>query len=115
MPRLGANLHDIFIKRQAQFTARQIYSLGIQLVNILEQIHAAGYVFNDLKLDNLMFDSNVDVNYIQTTDEDFFERLNVNIIDFGFVTPYLIKGSREHIQKHIIDTYRGNFYFSSIN
>ena len=62
-----------------------------------------------------MFDSNVDVNHLQTTDEDIFDRINVNIIDFGFATPYLSKGTREHIQKHIIDTYRGNFYFSSIN
>ena len=28
----------------------------IQIINILEQIHTAGYIFNDLKLDNFMMD-----------------------------------------------------------
>lgn len=62
-----------------------------------------------------MFDSDMDVNYLSTTDEDIFEKLHVNIIDFGFVTPFLIKGTQKHIKKHSVDVYRGNFYFSSIN
>ena len=36
MPRLGKNLDTIFRKRNFEFTKEQIYSLVIQLVNILE-------------------------------------------------------------------------------
>ena len=31
------------------------------MLNIFEQIHSAGYVYNDLKLDNLLFDFGVDL------------------------------------------------------
>ena len=66
-----------------------MYSFGIQLLNILEKIHEVGFVYNDLKLDNLLLDANVDFKSLLTTDEDFFARININIIDYGFVTKYL--------------------------
>ena len=37
-----------------------VYDLGIQLLDIFEQIHSAGYVYNDLKLNNLMFNFGFD-------------------------------------------------------
>ena len=61
MPRLGMNLHDFFTQKKASFTEESIYSLGIQLVNILEKVHQAGLIFNDLKLDNLLLDFDADV------------------------------------------------------
>ena len=60
MPEYGTTLDDMFNARKGDFSSQSIYSLGIQLLNILEQIHAAGFVFNDLKLDNLMFDASTD-------------------------------------------------------
>lgn len=64
-PRLGKNLDKIFDKRKYSFTREQICSLGIQVINILEQIHSAGYVYNDLKLDNLLLDYDADVTNIK--------------------------------------------------
>ena len=55
MPRMHMNLQTFFDKRK-EFSDKSIYSLGIQLLNIFEQIHEAGFVYNDLKLDNLMID-----------------------------------------------------------
>ena len=57
MPRYGIDLHKLFMLRKGQFTPQQICSLGIQLLNVFEQVHTAGYVFNDLKLDNILLDS----------------------------------------------------------
>ena len=59
MPRYGMNLEKLFLKRKMQFSEEEILSLGLQLVNILEQIHDAGFVFNDLKLDNILLDNGV--------------------------------------------------------
>ena len=53
MPRYGMNLSQLFKEQSYLFSPNSIYALGIQLLNILEQIHAAGLIFNDLKLDNL--------------------------------------------------------------
>lgn len=72
------------------FASDQICSLGIQLVNILEQIHAAGYVYNDLKLDNLMLDYDVSKdNFEESSTNDIFRIFNVNIVDMGFATRYI--------------------------
>lgn len=72
------------------FASDQICSLGIQLVNILEQIHAAGYVYNDLKLDNLMLDYDVSKdNFEENGTNDIFRIFNVNIVDMGFATRYI--------------------------
>ena len=59
MPRYGCSLESLFLNRR--FNKDSIYSLGIQMLNIFEQIHSAGYVYNDLKLDNLLFDFGVDL------------------------------------------------------
>ena len=84
-------------------------------MDIFEQIHAAGYVFNDLKLDNLLFDVGIDKEYLMTTDDNIFEKHAVHIIDFGFATRYLHRGSREHLSKKLLDVFRGNIEFSSLN
>ena len=89
MPKYGATLQDLFEERKGQFSAASIYSLGIQVLNILEQMHQAGYIFNDLKLDNLLFDAGVKTEDLKTSEGDIFDQQNVNIIDFGFVSPYL--------------------------
>ena len=57
MPEKGLNLESLFIRRKMNFTQGQVYSLGLQILDILEQVHGAGYIYNDLKLDNFLLDS----------------------------------------------------------
>ena len=115
MPRYGLNLHELFALRKGRFSTESICSLGVQLLNILEQIHRAGHVFNDLKLDNLLLDFNSDVSILQTTAENIFENHNVTLIDFGFATTYLNEQTGEHIEKGQLDAFRGNTAFASLN
>ena len=89
MPLYGVNLHELFVKRRAKFSTESIYSLGLQVLDILELVHKAGLVFNDLKLDNLLLDYGVDIDKLSTTKENIFEKYNVNLIDFGFSTSYI--------------------------
>ena len=116
MPRLGMNLHDFFSQKKASFTEESIYSLGIQLVNILEKVHQAGLIFNDLKLDNLLLDFDADVKQLKKdANTDIFASNNINIIDFGFATPYLKEDGTTHVKKSKLDYFRGNMMFSSVN
>ena len=63
MPSLFVNLDTLFLYKH--FSQKSIYSLAIQLLNIFEQIHEAGFVYNDLKLDNLMVDRNFNLQQIE--------------------------------------------------
>lgn len=107
------------MKKLVNFSRLQIYSLGMQLVTIMEQIHSTGFVYNDLQLDNLMMDYDCNIDYFSLVSKDptesIFDMYNVNIIDFGFATPYIDSKTKQHIKKEEVEYYRGNFLFSSIN
>ena len=115
MKRYGDNLYDVFDNRNAHFSKESIYSLGIQLINILERVHATGYVYNDLKLDNLLLDFGKNYKHLLSDTEDIFYSYNVNMIDMGFATRYIDKNSGQHISKKYVETYHGNLFFSSLN
>ena len=46
-------------------------------------MHKAGFVYNDLKLDNLLLDADTEIKDVYKTDDDIFDMINVNLIDFG--------------------------------
>lgn len=73
MPRLGINLQELFYQRGYRFTDEQILSLSLQILDIIEHIHSAGIIYNDLKLDNLLFDFNANVAYLKSTNDNIFE------------------------------------------
>ena len=54
MPRLGINLDEYFHSVDKTIPEVSVYSLGIKILTLLECVHETGFVFNDLKLDNLM-------------------------------------------------------------
>lgn len=82
-------------------------------------IHGTGFVYNDLKLDNILLDYGV------TTDESglnlslsesaLFDRLRLNVIDFGFASLYIDRSTKDHIKKTTKETFRGNIHFASLN
>ena len=53
-PRYGINLEQYFFTQNCQLSIISIYSLGIVLIDSLKIFHDAGYVYNDVKLDNIM-------------------------------------------------------------
>lgn len=54
MPRYGANLELYSEKMKNKMSRMSILDIGLAMLTNLEATHSAGYVFNDLKLDNLM-------------------------------------------------------------
>ena len=65
-PRYGANLENYYFQMNCQLSKISIYSLGIDLINKLKIFHDAGYVYNDLKLDNIMTGLNEKLPIIET-------------------------------------------------
>lgn len=85
------------------------------MLDILESIHNAGFVYNDLKLDNLMLDYGLDERILRKTNEDIFDQHKVNIIDFDFATTYVDHKTLKHKTKKKTDVFLGSMIFSSSN
>ena len=82
MPRYGKTLEKYFEQQGRKWSRVSILSLGIRLIDLFEQVHSAGYTYNDLKLDNLLigFQEKLPHHY---TDDDCFANCSINLLDFG--------------------------------
>ena len=60
------------------------YHLCLHLLNLLEVIHDAGLVYNDLKCDNILLDHGEQLpNLSKNAYVNCFENVHLNLIDFG--------------------------------
>lgn len=89
MPRFGRNLETYFESQKRVLHKSSIYHLGLACLDLLEQIHQAGYIYNDLKLDNLMVDYKQHLPSKSSTNKNAFANATINIVDFGFATKYV--------------------------
>ena len=64
-----------------KFSFITVNLVGIQLITLLEQIHSVGYIYNDLKPDNICVGEYRLTNTIH----------KLKLIDFGLATLYLKK------------------------
>lgn len=85
------------------------------MINILEQIHAIGYVYNDLNLENILIDCKKDAKQDMTTSNDIFDMYNITLVDMSFATLYLKEQTKQHLSKKTLESYRGSVLFSSLN
>ena len=53
MPKYDINLKD-HLKLQGKVDPDMIFDIGCQLLDAFEALHEAGYVYNDLKPENIM-------------------------------------------------------------
>lgn len=80
MERLGLTLEQYQMMNRHKFSFKTVHQIGIQLITMFEKIHSTGYVYNDLKPDNICVGT-------------FNNQSNLHklkLIDFGLATPYLI-------------------------
>ena len=102
---LGPNLfklHDFC----GNFSIKTICKLGIQIIDSIKEIHQKGYLYLDLKEDNIciLFDPVIKEN----------KEINVSLIDFGFCTKYVDEEGK-HLTYENGKIKYGNIYYSSIN
>lgn len=119
MPRFGRNLETYFENQNRVLSKASIFHLGRACIDLLEQIHNAGYVYNDLKLDNLLLDFKQSLPARPSIYENCFADVTINLVDYGFTTKYLMREpgctQLKHIEKKEVETFRGNMIFSSSN
>jgi serine/threonine protein kinase len=91
MPRYGRNLDYICQKMEYKLLPSSIYDIGIAILSTLEAVHSAGYVYNDLKLDNMMVGYNQKI-YKKTNGCSMFTQCTMHLIDYGYATKYTDRG-----------------------
>ena len=66
----------------------------------MEIMHRAGYVYNDLKLDNLLIDFGVKARNLASSADpkvDIFSGKSIHLVDFGFATKFVDRNTDQHI------------------
>lgn len=101
MPHYGTSLHQYFVSNKGTLSQSWVLQLGLKLLNILEKVHRAGVIFNDLKMDNIMIAD-------QRNPLD-----HIVLIDFGLASMFKRRG--KHLKKSLQKQFRGNMIFSSLN
>jgi len=107
--RYGDTLEKYLFKRNEPFSLDCSIKIGMKLLEQLRIIHAAGYTYNDLKLDNVLVgECRDEPNYKYT-------RHRIRIIDFGLVKHWLDPITNEHTKKKRERYFQGNMIFASKN
>ena len=96
---LGKSLQDL---KNAQYILKLklILQIGMQIIELLKQLHQKGLIHRDIKPDNFLFGLKNDIN-------------NIYIIDFGLCKTYIQNG--KHILQKKTHSLIGSFTYASIN
>ena len=84
--------------------------MGISVMDSLQVIHDAGYIYNDLKLDNLVIG---DAPELPNSAGNANLR-KIRVVDYGLAKKY-VDPSGVHMQEQHSATFEGNLIFSSFN
>lgn len=112
MSRYGKDLETYFQDLDYKVSQETVYNLGFKLINIIEQVHNAGLIYNDLKLANVLVGYN-DKLPKDCSKGNALKDVSVNLIDFGMVSKYMDRKTGEHLQQKNLDCFYGNLLFSS--
>lgn len=66
---------------------KNVFTLGEKLLDVMEIIHTAGFVYNDLSFDNISL--GVDQKPMFDASPDNFQDLSFHLWDYSAATPYL--------------------------
>ena len=85
------------------FSLKNACQVGIQLLKILEKVHALGFVYNDLRLENI---------HVGSTKSE--AKTQIKLSDFSLATSYLDEAGH-HVAEDLRDTFIGNMSLGSVN
>ena len=101
MKRYTINLEK-YISKSQKISVIKFLEISKNILNAFQIIHNAGYVYNNLKLQNIMISEKSD------------NKMKINLINFGIATSFLHKG--KHIdQSATVETFKGNIILASLN
>lgn len=93
MDKFGDSLCQVVEHSPASLSQETVACLGVELVSAMETLHDLGFVYNDLKPDNILIGDDSIKQYISQKAKGFEESDMANhklrLIDFGLASRYL--------------------------
>jgi serine/threonine protein kinase len=71
-----------------------VYELAIRMIDLIEAVHNMGYIYNNLRPDNLVLEPNCKL----TKEPGCFKNKSLNLVDLGKVTPYKDFKTGKHLK-----------------
>ena len=97
-------------------STQSIVHLVMEVLKILERVHASGFIFCDLKLDNILLGEGQTLpNQRFDPERNVFENASLHLIDFGFAPRFQDRETGEHLPQVSTELFQGNLIFSSLN
>lgn len=91
--------------RRSHLNPLSILNLGRKLLALLERIHRAGYIHNDLSLDKIVLAYDQKVAPLpEDSKDDLFAGVELHIVDFTFMTAYVDFRNGRHLKKEKVPT-----------
>ena len=109
MDGFGDSLREVHEDHCYKFSFKSTAQIGIQLIDLLKEVHKMGYVYNDLKPDNILV-GNCPISWKAKDPQLHMIRL----VDFGLITPYKLNNG-DHIAHKTPDKFKGSMLFASKN
>lgn len=101
--KFGKTLDCYLEEHNDAFSEKTTIQIGLQLVEILQEVHECGYIQNDLKPDNIL-----------VGDHDNKSLHKLRLIDFGISRKYQ-DDNGQHIKQVKETLFKGNLIFASVN
>jgi len=106
--KLGKTLEDYLFERNEAFTEKTTLQVGIQLLDSIKLIHQSGFLYNDLKLNNICVGDAAELpNHTKSLHK-------IRVIDFGLAQRFHDENGN-HISCKKQGTFKGNIIFASKN
>jgi len=100
MELLGSDLEKLFENSNKQFSLSSVLHIGIDIINLIHNVHKTGFIHRDIKPNNFM--------------TGFKDKSKIFLMDFGLSKEY-IKSDGSHIHETFDKNIIGTARYSSIN
>ena len=98
------------MNKSNRFQLKHVYIFGSKLLDMLEIIHEAGYVYNNLRFENIHFGLSQYPRFYENNDN--FDELTFHIQEFTTATPYKDFSTGKHLPQEKVKgimTYENEF------